>query len=96
MKRYMLLHYGFEKPTPEIMQAWGKWMESVADKSSDGGGFHGAAKEISHNGTKDLPMDMECITGYSIINAESVEEAEKIAGDNPFIASIRVYEISEG
>ena len=38
-------------------------------------------------------MGMESITGYSIINAESLDEAEKIARDNPFIASIRVYEI---
>jgi len=22
MKKYMLLHFGFEKPTPEIMAAW--------------------------------------------------------------------------
>jgi hypothetical protein len=40
-------------------------------------------------------MGMESITGFSIINAESLEEAEKIAQDNPFIASIRVYEIME-
>lgn len=89
----MLLHYGFEKPTPEIMAAWGQWFESVANISVDNGGFHGAAREISREGTKDLPMDMEAITGYSIINAESIEEAEKVANDNPFIASIRVYEI---
>jgi hypothetical protein len=89
----MLLHYGFEKPTPEIMAAWGQWFESVADISVDKGGFHGAAREISRDGTKDLPMDMEAITGYSIINAESIEEAETAANDNPFIASIRVYEI---
>ena len=38
-------------------------------------------------------MGMESITGYSIINAESLDEAEKIARGNPFIASIRVYEI---
>jgi len=36
---------------------------------------------------------MDSITGYSIINADSIDEAEKIAQDNPFIASIRVYEI---
>jgi uncharacterized protein YciI len=36
---------------------------------------------------------MDSITGYSIINAESLDDAEKIAQDNPFIASIRVYEI---
>ena len=93
MKKYMLLHFGFEKPTPEIMAAWRKWFEAVADKSVDNGGFHGGAREISHAGAKDLPMGMDSITGYSIINAESLEEAEKIARDNPFIASIRVYEI---
>jgi hypothetical protein len=89
----MLLHFGFEKPTPEIMAAWGKWFESTADKTIDKGGFHGAAREITKTGSKDLPMGVESITGYSIINAESLEEAEKIATDNPFIASIRVYEI---
>jgi hypothetical protein len=88
----MLLHFGFEKPTPEIMAVWGKWFESVADKTVEHGGFSGA-REISHSGIKDLPMGMESITGYSIINAESLDDAEKIAQDNPFIASIRVYEI---
>ena len=89
----MLLHFGFETPTPEIMAAWGKWFESVADKTVDNGGFHGGAREISHSGTKDLPTGMESITGYSIISAESLDDAEKTAKDNPFISSIRVYEI---
>ena len=93
MKRFMLLHYGFEKPTPEIMAAWHKWFDSVADRTVDQGGFHGGAREISRSETKDLPMGMDSITGYSIITAESLEEAEGIARDNPFIASIRVYEI---
>ena len=92
----MLLHFGFEKPTPEIMAAWGKWFQSVADKTVDQGGFHGGAREISRGGTKDLPMATDSITGYSIINAESLKEAERIAQDNPFIASIRIYEIVEG
>ena len=96
MKRFMLLHFGFEKPTPEIMAAWGKWFELVADRTVDQGGFHGGAREVSHGGTKDLPMGMDSITGYSIITAESLEEAEEIARDNPFVASIRVYEIVAG
>ena len=75
------------------MAAWGNWFESVADKTVDQGGFHGGAREISHSGTRDLPMGTESITGYSIINAASLDEAERIARDNPFIASIRVYEI---
>ena len=38
-------------------------------------------------------MGMESITGYSVIEAESLDEAENIARGNPFIASIRIYEI---
>ena len=94
MKKFMLLHFGFEKPTPEIMAAWGKWFEAVADKTVEHGGFHGGAREVSNSGTRDLPMDTESITGYSIINAESLDDAEKIARDNPYLASIRVYEIT--
>ena len=92
MKKYMLLHYGFEKPTPEIMAAWGKWFESIADRTVESGGFSGA-REISKSGTAELPMGMESITGYNIITAESLDEAEKIAQGNPYIASIRIYEI---
>jgi hypothetical protein len=92
MKKFVLLHYGFEKPTPEIMKAWDTWLESIADRTVDNGGFNGG-REISASGTKDLPMGMESITGYTIIEAESLNEAEKIAQDNPNIASIRVYEV---
>lgn len=96
MKRFMLLHYGFEKPTQEIMAAWNKWFESVADKTVEHGGFHAGAREVSHDGTTDLPMQADSITGYSIINAENLDEAEQIARENPFVASIRVYEITTG
>ena len=89
----MFLHFGFEKPTPEIMGAWGKWFESIADRIVDNGGHFSAAREISHSGTKDLPLGMESITGYTLVNAENLDEAEKMAQSNPYIASIRVYEI---
>lgn len=94
MKRFMLLHFGFEKPTPEIMEAWGRWFEATANQTVEHGGFM-KGREISREGTNDLPWGMDSITGYSIIEAESLDEAEKIAQDNPFIASIRVYEIRE-
>ena len=92
MKRFIMLHFGFETPTPEIMAAWNKWFESVADQTVEHGGLRDG-REISHSGTKDLPMGIESITGYSIVNADSLDDAERIAQGNPFIASIRVYEI---
>jgi hypothetical protein len=92
MKRFMILHFGFETPTPEIMAAWKAWFESIADRQIEQGGFSGG-REISKDGTRDLPWGMDSITGYNIIEAESLDEAEKIAQGNPFIASIRVYEV---
>ena len=92
MKRFMLLHFGFEQPTPEIMQSWQAWFESIADRQVDQGGFSGG-REISKSGTKELPWDRESMTGYNIIEAESLDAAEEIARSNPFIASIRVYEL---
>jgi hypothetical protein len=94
MKKFMLLHFGFEKPTPEIMTARKTWLESTADRAEEHGGFHGGAREISHSGTRDLPLGKESITGYSIITAGSLDEAEQIVRTNPFIAGIRVYEIT--
>ena len=92
MKKFMLLHYGFEPPTPEIMAAWGSWFESIADVQADQGGFSGG-REISKDGTKDLPWDRESITGYNIIEAESLDAAVEIAQGNPFIDRIRIYEL---
>jgi hypothetical protein len=92
MKKFMFLHFGFEKPTPKIMEAWKAWFESIADRHVEQGGF-AAGREISKDGTKDLPWNRESVTGYNIIEAEDLDTAEKLAQGNPFIASIRVYEL---
>ncbi len=70
----------------------GVWFKSIADRQVDQGGF-GRGREISKSGARDLPWDRESITGYNIIEAESFEAAEKLAASNPFIASIRIYEL---
>jgi hypothetical protein len=92
VRTFVMLHYGFEKPTSEIMAAWGKWFESMKDKTVDNFGF-GGGREISKAGARDLPLGPESITGISIVSAASLEEAEEMAKSNPYISSIRVYEV---
>ncbi|MEL6814335.1 MAG: hypothetical protein AAFP03_05915 [Cyanobacteria bacterium J06598_3] len=92
MKKFMFLHTGFEKPTPEIMEAWKAWFVLIADQQIDQGGFAGG-REITKEGTRELAWDMEAITGYNIIEAQSLDAAEKLAQSNPFVASIRIYEL---
>ena len=89
----MLLHYGFETPTKEIMQAWGAWFTSINNHIVDQGGHFTTGQEISKKGTKDLPLGADSITGYTIIESESIEQAHDIASKNPFIKSIRIYEM---
>jgi hypothetical protein len=92
MKKFMFLSVGFEMPTPEIMEAWGKWFESIGDKMESGSPL-GAGREITRAGTKELSMGLDSITGYTIINAESLDEAEKIAKACPIVTSMKVYEL---
>lgn len=95
MKKYVMLHYGFKKPTPEIMAAWSKWFETIKPHTVEMGGF-GQGREISGGGMRDLPLGPDSITGFTIVNAASLDEAEKMVQGNPFISSIRVYEVRSG
>lgn len=92
MKDFLILHYGFVKPTPDEMAAWNKWFESIEDQQVDRGHFPGG-REFTHDGTEDLPFGADSITGYTIIRAEDLDGAAKIAQECPIVASTRVYEI---
>lgn len=92
MKKFVLIYCGFKAPTQEIMDAWNNWFNSIGDKMVDSGNPFGPGREISHDGTKELPLSLDSITGYSIINAEDIDEAEEIVKGCPIITSIKVYE----
>ena len=92
MKKFVIFHYGFENPTKEIMDAWGNWFASIGDKIVDPGSPLGPGREISPSGIKELPMGLESLTGYTVISADNMDEAEKIAKGCPMITSVRVYE----
>lgn len=95
MKKFVFLTIGFEKPTPEIMAAWGKWFDSIKDNIIEKWGLSDG-REISKAGAKDLPLGLESITGVMVVNADSLDDADKMAQGNPYITSIRVYEMVSG
>lgn len=91
MKKFIILQTGYETPTDEIMQAYGKWFESIQDKIVDMSTL-GKGREITKSGTEKLPMDLESTTGFLTVNAENIDEAVKIAESSPIITNVRVYE----
>jgi hypothetical protein len=92
MKKFLMLAYGYEEPTPEVMAAWGAWFAKVGDRFLDSGSPLGAGREVTPSGSKDLSGDASPITGYSILSAESLEEAEQLLEGLPIIDSVRLYE----
>lgn len=94
MKKFALLTIGFETPTPEIMSAWKAWFDSIKDNIIHQVGLR-SGREVSAAGTKDLPLGLDSVTGVMIISAASLDDAERMAQTNPFISSIRVYEVME-
>ena len=95
MKKFLILHYGFEPPTPEIMAEWNAWFEKVADIVVEKGHLP-AGSDISPSGITQLPMASDSITGYTMITAEDLAQATEIAAACPFILGTRVYEIMAG
>jgi len=91
VNQYVLLHYGFVLPTPEIGEARGAWCQSISEHIVDSGKPLGPERENTNDGTNELPLAMDSITGYMIISAQDMDAATAIAATCPSIASIRVY-----
>lgn len=90
--KYLILHHGFAKPSPEDMAKWNAWFDSIADRQVERGHFP-VGLEISANGVKELPFAADSITGYTMITADDLDHAESIARECPCVDATRVYEI---
>ncbi len=100
MTDYLLLHSGGGMPETEeeqaaVMQAWNTWIEGLGTALKDGGNpfSPGAAKTVSADGS--IRDGDGTATGYSIIQADSLDTATDLAEGCPVLqggASLTVYE----
>ena len=109
MKKFLALYMAdtaqmadmMKNSTPEQRkkgsEAWMKWMDDNKASLADRGAPVGKTKRIDAKGTKDAKND---VCGYSIVQAESADDAARIFGkDQPFLqmpgAKIDMIEIIE-
>ncbi len=92
MKKFALLTIGFKKPTPEQMEEWMSWFESIGDQMVEQVGLMNGRK-VTPSGVEPLVMDLEAITGYLVLEAETMDEALAIAQKCPMVTSTLVYEL---
>ena len=94
MNKFMFLYKGFVTPTPEIGRSWMEWFNHVGDRMVDSGNPMTGGVEVTPDDVNEIELGTESFTGYSIVNAESMEAAVEVAKTNPMITSVVVYELA--
>jgi hypothetical protein len=91
--KFLYLYFGGSPPkSPEdgkkVMEAWMAWFGKVGDKMVDGGAPLGPRKSVGGG-------NASAATGYSIINAASLDEAVALTKGHPHLASGGSIEVCE-
>jgi hypothetical protein len=94
MRKFIFLYKGFVPPTREIGQAWMDWFAGVGDRMVDSGNPMGGGVEVTADAVTPIEPGLDSFTGYSLINADSMDEAIELAKTNPMITSVVVYELA--
>jgi hypothetical protein len=98
MANYLLLYHGGsmganEEEKQKNMAAWGEWMKQCGENLVDAGNPCSNSKHVDQSGESEVSG--EKVTGYSVIKADSMENAVHAAKMAPLIAqggSVDVYE----
>lgn len=83
MSNYALLFRGPEdrSPSPAEEAAWGDWFQQIGQSIADTGHRVGIGRALgTASGRSDVP------TGYTVIKAASLDEAERLAAGCPGLA----------
>ena len=100
MTKYLLGYHGGGMPaTPEegtkVMAAWNDWYARLGAAIVDGGAPTGASRTIAANGNVSNGGGSNPLTGYTVIEAASLDAATALAKDCPIRASGGSIEVCE-
>ena len=100
MPKYVFAYHGGSMPETEAAQAeamaaWGTWFGSLGDVVIDGGNPTGASKTVGANGSVSDGGGGNPLSGYSLINAASIDDAVKHAKDCPILKVGGSVEVAE-
>jgi hypothetical protein len=84
---------GTDKQRGEQKAAWGQWFGTLGAAVVDGGNPCGASKTVARDGS--IKNETSGVSGYSVIKADSLDAALKLAKGCPLLkagGSVEVYE----
>lgn len=100
MAKYLFVYHGGVAPQDpaEIeatMQAWGSWFGAMGGAVVDGGNPVGLSTTVGSDGSISEGGGSNPASGYSVIEASSVENACEMARGCPLLASGGSVEVAE-
>lgn len=91
MKKFLFLAHGEIQRTPEFQEAHRKWWTSIQDHVVDSGNPLFNGRTVTKGGhASEITDDMTPALGYSIVEAESIDEALTLLAGSPM--DMWVYE----
>jgi len=77
-QKYVFLYNGYDASTPDIEQKWHDWFALRADSFADPGNPFGPGRTITADLTKGDMDGIPGASGYSVVNAASLGDAEAL------------------
>ena len=100
MAEYALVFHGGGMPETEeesakVMAAWGSWMEGLGGALKDPGNPFGNATTINSDGSTVAGGGTNPATGYTLLEADSLDAAVALAKGCPILDSGGSIEVAE-
>ena len=100
MGKYLLIYHGGSQPETEeagreVMGAWTKWFETLGPAVVDGGNPVSQTKTIASGGAVSDGAGATPATGYSLIAADSLDAAVRLAQGCPHLRASGSIEVCE-
>ena len=100
MPKYLFTYHGGKRPaneaeTKKYMDAWGGWFGAMGKAVVDGGNPCKPSSTVQPNGSVTNDGGANPVGGYSLINADNMEDALKKAKGSPILAAGGSVEVCE-
>jgi len=100
MAKYVFAYHGggmaeTEEEQAAVMEAWMAWFAGLGEALVDGGNPIGRAHTVHSDGSVTQDGGSNPLTGYSLVSADSIEEAVALAKGCPGLANGGSVEVAE-
>jgi hypothetical protein len=100
MAKFLYVYHGGKAPTDpaeqkKVMDAWGAWFGSMGSAVIDGGNPVGKSSTVKPDGSLADGGGTNPASGYSLIEASSLDDAHKKAKGCPLLKSGGTIEIAQ-